>query len=44
MPLFLKSRGYFVSIVSVILLGIVAWHSVEKNDFILACLIGGIAA
>ena len=43
MPLFLKSLGYFVSIISVILLGVVAWHSVGKDDFILACLFGGMA-
>ena len=41
MPLFLKSLGYFVSIISVILLGIVAWHSASQDKVVLACLIGG---
>ena len=41
MPLFLKSLGYFVSIISVILLGIVAWEVASHDDFLFACLVGG---
>ena len=43
MPLFLKSLGYFVSIISVILLGIVAWKSASQDDLLTACLVGGMA-
>ena len=42
MPLFLKSLGYFVSIISVILLGIVAWQVASQDGFLFACLVGGI--
>lgn len=41
MPLFLKSLGYFISIISVILLGIVAWKSASDDSTLLACLVGG---
>ncbi len=42
MPLFLKSLGYFVSIISVVLLGTVAWKSASDDPTLLACLVGGI--
>jgi uncharacterized membrane protein YvlD (DUF360 family) len=41
MPLLLKSLGYFVSIISVILLGTVAWKSASQDSTLLACLLGG---
>ena len=41
MPLFLKSLGYFVSIISVVLLGTVAWKSASEDPTLLACLVGG---
>ena len=40
----LKSLGYLVSTVSVILLGIVAWKSAAEQPLMLACLIGGMGA
>ena len=40
----LKGFGYFVSTLSVILLGIVAWKSASEQPLMLACLIGGMAA
>ena len=44
MPLFLKSAGYFVSIISVLLLGIVAWKTASHDPVLLACLVGGMIA
>ena len=42
MPLMLKSMGYLVSILSVLLLGAVAWESVADDPAMRACLILGI--
>jgi hypothetical protein len=42
-PLPLKPAGYVVSIVSVFLLGGVAWKSASSDPLMLACLIGGMA-
>ena len=44
LPLLLKSLGYLVSIVSVLLLGAVAWGSVEDDPGMRACLILGMLA
>ena len=41
MPLILKSLGYLVSILSVLLLGAVAWESVADDPAMRACLILG---
>ena len=41
MPLMLKSIGYLVSILSVLLLGAVAWGSVADDAAMRACLILG---
>ncbi len=41
MPLILKSMGYLVSILSVLLLGAVAWESVADDPALRACLILG---
>lgn len=41
MPLLLKSMGYLVSILSVLLLGAVAWESVADDAAMRACLILG---
>ena len=41
MPLMLKSIGYLVSILSVLLLGAVAWGSVADDPAVRACLILG---
>ena len=41
MPLILKSIGYLVSILSVLLLGAVAWESVADEPAMRACLIMG---
>ncbi|MFC4293633.1 hypothetical protein ACFO0A_01025 [Novosphingobium tardum] len=37
----LKAAGYLTSMVSVCLLGVVAWKSATKDPVLLACLIGG---
>jgi hypothetical protein len=39
----LKTLGYLVSTVSVLLLGVVSWNSAREHPLLLACLIGGIA-
>lgn len=41
MPLMLKSVGYLVSILSVLLLGTVAWESVVDDPAMRVCLILG---
>ena len=38
-----KSAGYFISIISVLLLGAVAWSSASENGLLLAALILGMA-
>ncbi len=40
----LKTAGYMASILSVILLGMVAWQMASQDDVLLLCLIGGMAA
>jgi biotin transporter BioY len=40
-PAMIKTAGYLVSSVSVILLGAVAWKSASEKPLLLACLIGG---
>lgn len=40
----LKTIGYVISSVSVVLLGVVAWKSAEYEPLLAACLIGGMAA
>ena len=42
-PVLLKSLGYFVSIISVMLLGSVAWKNASQDSILFACLIGGMA-
>jgi hypothetical protein len=42
-PHFIKSLGYLVSTVSVILLAIVSWQSASKETFLAICLIVGAA-
>ena len=42
-PHFLKSLGYLISVVSVLLLGAVSWKSASEHPLTLACLIGGMA-
>lgn len=37
----LKTSGYLVSTVSVLLLGVVSWQSASTNPLIFACLIAG---
>ena len=44
MPLLLKSLGYLVSILSVFLLGAVAWQMAAQDTTMLACLILGMVA
>jgi hypothetical protein len=43
-PHFLKTLGYLISTVSVLLLGIVSWKSASQNPLLLACLIGGMVS
>jgi NADH:ubiquinone oxidoreductase subunit 6 (subunit J) len=40
----LKTIGYVISILSVILLGTAAWQTTKGNDFLQMCLIGGMIA
>jgi uncharacterized protein involved in response to NO len=40
----LKTIGYLVSIVSVILLGIAAWRAAPQDEILQLCLIGGMIA
>jgi hypothetical protein len=44
LPAQLKGAGYFVSSLSVLLLGIVAWDGASKHPPLLVCLIVGMAA
>ncbi|MDB5448914.1 MAG: hypothetical protein JWQ52_42 [Phenylobacterium sp.] len=41
--LLLKTLGYLVSVLSVLLLGVVSWQSAADNPLLFACLIGGMA-
>lgn len=41
MPMMLKSVGYLISIFSVLLLGTVAWESVQGDPAMRTCLILG---
>ncbi len=43
-PLVIKTIGYLVSGVSVVLLGIAAWDGVADKPPLLACLVAGMAA
>jgi len=36
-----KSFGYFISTISVVLLAIVSWTNASKSPLLMACLIGG---
>jgi hypothetical protein len=42
-PAVIKTSGYLISSVSVMLLGLVSWKSASENPVLLACLIGGMA-
>ena len=43
-PNLVKTTGYLVSTISVILLGVVAWKGAKDNPVLLACLVAGMAA
>ncbi|MES2095290.1 MAG: hypothetical protein V4459_00880 [Pseudomonadota bacterium] len=40
----IKTTGYLVSTVSVILLGIVSWKTASAHPVLMVCLIGGMSA
>jgi len=40
-PNIIKTSGYLVSTLSVILLGAVAWKAARESPVMMACLIGG---
>jgi len=40
-PAVIKTSGYLISSVSVMLLGVVSWKSASEKPVLLACLIGG---
>ena len=40
----LKTCGYLVSTISVLLLGLVTWRSASSDPVLLACLVGGMLA
>jgi hypothetical protein len=44
LPALVKSSGYLVSSVSVLLLGITSWKSANSNPALMFCLIGGVIA
>jgi hypothetical protein len=44
MIVMLKTIGYFVSVISVLLLGTAAWRTASEDQFLLLCLIGGMIA
>lgn len=43
-PNAIKTAGYLVSTLSVVLLGIVSWKAAKESPMLMACLIGGMAA
>lgn len=43
-PWMLKTAGYLISTVSVILLAVVAWPKAKDSALLAACLIGGVVA
>ena len=43
-PVVLKSLGYFVSIISVVLLGYVAWQSVGRDETLILLIVAGVVA
>ena len=42
-PAAIKTVGYLISSVSVMLLGMVSWKAASANPLLLACLLGGMA-
>ena len=40
----LKTFGYLVSTISVLLLGLVSWRSAARDPLLFACLVGGMLA
>jgi hypothetical protein len=43
-PNLIKTLGYLISSLSVLLLGIVSWKSAAENPVLLVCLLAGMAA
>jgi len=43
-PNTIKTAGYLVSTLSVLLLGIVSWKSASEHPMLMACLVGGMLA
>lgn len=39
----LKSFGYFISTISVVLLAVVSWPKAKDSSILMACLLGGAA-
>jgi len=39
----IKSSGYLISTVSVVLLGVVSWKKASEDPMLMACLLGGVA-
>lgn len=44
LPNKIKTSGYLISTVSVVLLGIVSWKSAQADPLMAACLVGGMLA
>jgi biotin transporter BioY len=40
-PNIIKTTGYLVSILSVVLLGVVSWKAAQQSLMLMACLLGG---
>ena len=41
MIVMLKTIGYFISVISVLLLGAAAWRTASQDETLLLCLVGG---
>ena len=39
----IKTSGYLISTVSVVLLGVVSWKKASEDPLLMACLLGGMA-
>lgn len=44
LPNLLKTGGYLISSISVLLLGAAAWRTAQRDSALALCLIGGMAA
>jgi len=43
-PLAIKTAGYLISTISVVLLGLVSWKKASEEPLLMACLLGGMSS